>query len=148
MKPRKLNENMFAGGMFGPGVDFTLSPSSHAVQGTTTGYYYAIRGFDDTLQQKQNYAPDEYYIYPGCTVRGVGYNNPDKHYTGKVYRIVKNTKGEIIALYILATKTSKFVTVRADDNLELLLPKEPESVNPYMMGISDNMTLSDIKNVY
>ena len=78
-------------------------------------------------------------------VRGVGYNNPDKHYTGKVYRIVKDIKGEIIALYILSSKTSKFVTIRADDNLELLLPKEPDTVQPYLMTTSNDMVLSDIK---
>lgn len=145
MKVRKINENMFAGGMFGPGADFTLSPASFNVQGSSTGYYYAIRHFDDTLQQKQDYNPEEYYIYPGCMVRGVGYNNSDKHYTGKVYRIVKDIKGEIIALYILSSKTSKFVTIRADDNLELLLPKEPDTVQPYLMTTSNDMVLSDIK---
>ena len=136
---------MFAGGMFGPGADFTLSPASFNVQGSSTGYYYAIRHFDDTLQQKQDYNPQEYYVYTGCMVRGVGYNNPDKHYTGKVYRIVKDIKGEIIALYILSSKTSKFVTIRADDNLELLLPKEPDTVQPYLMTTSNDMVLSDIK---
>ena len=136
---------MFAGGMFGPGADFTLSPASFNVQGSSTGYYYAIRHFDDTLQQKQDYNPKEYYIYAGCMVRGVGYNNPDKHYTGKVYRIVKDIKGEIIALYILSSKPSKFVTIRADDNLELLLPKEPDTVQPYLMTTSNDMVLSDIK---
>lgn len=127
-KRRSLNENWFSGGYLGPGLgmDWTMSPASYTVQGSNTGYVYSMKTFDDTLQQKPNELTDDYYIYPGCMVKGVGFNNPDKTYTGKVYRILKNGNGEIIGLYILATKTSKFVSIKADDNLQLLLPKDME----------------------
>lgn len=123
-----LNENWFSGGYMGPGLgmDFALSPASYTVQGNGTGYVYKMMTFDDTLQQKPNKPSNDYYIYPGCMVRGTGYNNPDKHYTGTVYRIMKNGMGEVIGIYILCSKTSRFVSIRADENLELLLPTEPE----------------------
>ena len=145
-KTEKINENWFSGGYLGPGLgmDWTMSPASYTVQGSNTGYVYSLRTFDDSLQQKTNKYKDEYYIYPGCMVRGVGYNNPDKHYTGKVYRIIKNGKGEIIGLYILSSKTSKFVSIRADENLELLLPKETDQYGlfnptPSEMNLNNGM---------
>ena len=76
-------------------------------------------------------------------VRGVGFNNPDKHYTGKVYRILKNGNGEVIELYILCTKNSRFVSIQADDNLELLLPKDQAPVGEYRPLPSDDMNLSN-----
>ena len=61
-------------------------------------------------------------------MRGVGFNNPDKTYTGIVNRIVKNEKGEVILLYIQAFKTSKFVSIRADENLELIIHKNDNQI--------------------
>lgn len=129
----RLNENWFTGGYLGPGLgsDWTLTPASYTVQGSATGYVYSLHTFDDTLQQKPNPRSDEYYIYPGCMVRGVGYNHSDKHYTGTVMSILKNGKGEIIALKILAKKTSTPVHIRADENLELLLPEKPQPIGDF-----------------
>ena len=143
---RRLNEDWFSGGtMFGPGLqDFTMGPATYTVQGSATGYVYSMKSFDDVLQQKPNRPSDEYYIYPGCRVRGVGYNNPKLHYTGKVYRILKNANGEVIGLYILCEKTSKIVSIKADDNLTLLLPKTPDPLGVYTMQTSSNMDLRGV----
>lgn len=115
----KLNESVF--GLAGGGVDNTVGGASYMVQGKGPGYVYSILPFNDTLQQKTNKPCDDYYIYPGCKVRGVGVNNPDKHYTGIVNRIVKDSDGAIRFIYIKTLKTNRFVTIAADDNLELLL---------------------------
>lgn len=138
-----INEDLLAG-TFGGGLDNTLSPASYNVQGSYPGYVYSILPFNDTLQQKTNKPSNEYYIHPGCTVRGVGFNNPDKTYTGIVNRIVKNEKGEVILLYIQAFKTSKFVSIRADENLELIIHKNDNQIgimNPpanYSLNIGVN----------
>ena len=139
-KRRKLNENWFAGGnMSSPGMDWGMSPATYMVQGGQTGYTYAIRGLDDTLQQKPNTPPREYYIHPGCSVSGVGINNPDKKYSGKVYRILKDVDGSIIGLYILSFKTSKFVSIRADEYLTLLIAKAPDEVDRFSPIASHNV---------
>ena len=144
-KRRSLNENWFSGGYMGPGLgmDWTLSPASYTVHGSGTGYLYSFTPFDDTLQQKPNKVTNYYYIYPIYMVRGVGFNNPDKHYTGKVYRILKNGKGEVIGLYILCTKNSRFVSIQADDNLELLLPKEQQPIGMNLPLPSDDLNLNN-----
>ena len=108
------------------GADPTLGGVSYNVQGTP-GYVYKIMNLNHDLEQKPNRESHEYYIYPGCKVRGVGVNNKDLHYTGIVNRIVKNSDGEIEYIYIRCPKTNKMVTILADDNLELILNnKEPE----------------------
>lgn len=121
-KPNKLNEMQF--GVAGGAGDPTLAGTQYNVQGSYPGYVYSVLGFNDALQQKPNNPSNEYYIHPGSRVRGAGFNNPDKRYTGIVNRIVKNENGEIICLYIIAEKTSKMVTIRADENLELLINKD------------------------
>ena len=137
-----LTEGVFTGGtMIGGGFDNTLSPASYNVQGPNPSYTYNILAFNDTLQQKPNHPDGEYYIHPGCTVRGVGCNNPDKHYTGVVKKIVKDYDGNIICLQILARKTSKIVSVRADDNLELLIPHESDQMSKFYMYPSDNLSI-------
>lgn len=143
----KLDEQFVGGGMFGPGADYSMSPASFMVQGSTTGYSYAIRGFDRSLEQKPNQPSDEYYIHPGCAVKGVGFNNPNKEYSGKVYRILKTGSGEIYALYILTFKDSKFVSIRADENLELLLPKDESTLLNYAPASSNNLSLQDQKSL-
>jgi hypothetical protein len=136
----QLNENYFAvaGGM----ADTTFGNPSHMVQGNFPGYTYTVLGFSDALQQKANNPSNEYYIHPGCLVRGVGFNNPDKTYTGTVNRIVKNESGEIICLYILTQKTSKMVTIRADENLELLIQKGTEQKGLHNFAAQQNMNIS------
>ena len=136
----KLNENNIAitGGM----ADTGFANPSHMVQGSFPGYTYTVLGFNDSLQQKPNKPSHEYYIHPGCLVRGVGFNNPDKTYTGHVNRIVKNEAGEIVCLYILVTKTSKMVTIRADENLELLIQKAQEQKGKVTFGAERNMNIS------
>ena len=112
------------------GADPTLGGVSYNVQGTP-GYVYKIMNLNHDLEQKPNQESHEYYIYPGCKVRGVGVNNKDLHYTGIVNRIVKNADGEIEYIYIRCPKTNKMVTILADDNLELILNnKEPERKEP------------------
>jgi hypothetical protein len=135
----KLNENSFAvaGGM----ADTTFGNPSHMVQGSFPGYTYTVLGFNDSLQQKPNKLSHEYYIHPGCLVRGVGFNNPDRTYTGTVNRIVKNESGEIVCLYILTQKTSKMVTIRADENLELLIQKGTEQKGLHTFGSEHNMSI-------
>ena len=118
MKTRALFENSF--GAFGGGADPTMG-TSYSVQGKGPGYVYSILPFNNSLQQKVNQATEEYYIYPGCLVRGVGYNNPNLHYTGVVNRIVKDSNGEVRFLYVKTLKTNRFVSVAADDNLELIV---------------------------
>lgn len=124
------------------GTDPTLGGVSYTVQGTP-GYIYAILPLSHNLEQRPTPQDDAYYIYPGCTVTGVGANNPDKHFTGQVLRIVKNGNGEIQYLYIKTLKTNKFVTIRADKNLRLkTFNKSPQNLpTPYMMNISHNMRL-------
>ena len=123
-------------------ADPTIGGVSYTVQGTP-GYVYAILPLSHNLEQSPTPQDDSYYIYPGCTVTGVGANNPDKHFTGQVMRIVKNGNGEIQYLYIKTLKTNRFVTIRADKNLKLMTyNKSPENVPPpYTMSISHNMRL-------
>ena len=125
-KTYKINESMFGG--IGGGADNTLGPTSYSVQGKGPGYVYSILPFNDDLQQKTNKATQDYYIYPGCKVRGTGYNNPDKYYTGIVNRIVKDSDGVIRFIYIKTIKTNRFVTINADDTLELVIngPKKDD----------------------
>ena len=100
MKITTINENSF--GAFGGGVDPTMGASgaSYNVQGRGPGYVYSILPFNNSLQQKANDPGNEYYIYPGCLVRGAGYNNPKLFYTGIVNRIVKDGNGEVKFIYI------------------------------------------------
>lgn len=123
-KINKLNEMQF--GVAGGAGDPTLAGTQYNVQGSYPGYVYTVLGFNDNLQQKPNNPSNEYYIHPGSRVTGVGLNNPDKRYTGNVISINRNENGEIICLCILAEKTSKIVTIRADENLELKIPKDNE----------------------
>ena len=115
---KHINENMNSMG-FGA-ADAMMAPVSYTVQGKHPGYTYNILPLSTNLQQAANEPSNDYYIYPGCTVRGVGLNNKDKHFTGQVYRICKNSNGEIEYLYIRTFKTNKFVTIAADENLELI----------------------------
>lgn len=110
------------------GADPTLGGVSYDVQGTP-GYVYKIMDLNHDLEQKPNEIDDNYYIYPGCMVRGVGVNNRNLHYTGVVNRIVKNSNGEIQYLYIRCPKTNKMVTILADENLELIIHDEKEYHN-------------------
>ena len=144
-KRRSINESTLISGGYGfvggGGYDNTLSPASYNVQGKQPGYIYSILPMTDTLQQKPNKIEHQYYIHPGCTVRGVGFNNGDKHYTGVVNRIVKNEKGEVVCLYIQSLKTAKLVAIRADDNLELLIPKGLDQYGGYRLATSDNLDI-------
>lgn len=144
-KRRSINEALVPGGLFGlpGGFDNTLSPASYTVQGKQPGYVYHMMNFNDTLQQPVNKTNDEYYIHPGCTVRGRGFNNGDKTYTGVVNRIVKNEKGEVVCLYVQSFKTAKIVAVRVDDNLELLLPKNVDQYGGYHIAASDNLAIGN-----
>ena len=142
---KHINEgSLVAGvlGMVGGGFDNTVSPASFNVQGKQPGYIYSIHDLNDTLQQPKNPTPREYYIYPGCTVRGRGYNYGDKTYTGVVNRIVKNGKGEVVCLYIQSLKTAKLVTIRADENLELILPKTPYQYTTHRVATEENIDIS------
>ena len=80
-KRRSINESTLISGGYGfvggGGYDNTLSPASYNVQGKQPGYIYSILPMTDTLQQKPNKIEHQYYIHPGCTVRGVGFNNGD-----------------------------------------------------------------------
>lgn len=148
MKRRKIiNESTLISGGYGfvggGGYDNTLSPASYNVQGRQPGYVYSILPMTDTLQQKPNKIEHEYYIHPGCTVRGVGYNNSDKHYTGIVNRIVKDEQGRVVCLYIQSFKTAKLVSIRADENLELILPTNVDQYGGYKLATSNNL---DIQN--
>ncbi len=105
-------------------ADPTIGGVSYTVQGTP-GYIYAILPLSHNLEQRLTPQDDSYYIYPGCTVTGVGANNPDKHFTGQVVRIVKNGNGEVQFLYIKTQKTNRLVTIRADKNLKLMTFTKP-----------------------
>jgi hypothetical protein len=100
-----------------------------------------MMAFNDTLQQKPNKVEYEYYIHPGSTVRGRGFNHGDKTYTGIVNRIVKNSNGEVVCLYIQSFKTAKLVAVRADENLELILPKGLDQYGGHKLATSDNLDI-------
>lgn len=134
-----INENMNSMGF--AAADATMAPASYMVQGKHPGFSYNIMPLSTNLQQQANDPDYSFYIYPGCTVRGVGINNKDKHYTGQVYRIYKNSNGEIEFLYIRTFKTNKFVTIAADENLELITRSEPEkpAAEKFMMTPSYNV---------
>lgn len=121
-----LNEEVFGSGILGVGYDNTMSAASYTVQGKNPGYTYQILPMDTTLQQKANEVDDRAYIHPGSWVVGVGANNPKKHFSGVVSRIVKNPDGSIAFLYIKTFKTNKFVTILADENLKLIINHEEE----------------------
>lgn len=125
------------------GLDPTLGVASYNVQGKGPGYVYNILPLSHDLEQKGNQIKDERYIHPGCKVRGTGHNNPDKHYTGIVTRVVKNSKGEIEFLYIKTIKNNKFVTIDVNDELELIVhkPAKQQITSPNMMNPSNNMKL-------
>ena len=132
MKITAINEN--SSGAFGGGLDPTMG-ASYNVQGRGPGYVYSILPFNDSLQQKANDPGNEYYIYPGCLVRGAGYNNPKLFYTGIVNRIVKDGNGEVKFIYIKTLKTNRFVSISADDNLELII-NTPHADNSRMKSNS------------
>lgn len=136
---KKINENMNSMG-FGA-ADAMMAPVSYTVQGRHPGYSYNILPLSTDLQQEANETDNSSYIYPGCTVRGVGINNKDKHYTGQVYRICKDGDGKIMYIYIRTFKTNKFVTIAADENLELITRTEPNK-NEY-----DKFTMTPSYNV-
>ena len=138
-----LSESFFGGGMIGGGFDNTLSPASYNVQGPDPGYTYQMLAFNDTLQQKPNRPDYQYYIHPGSLVRGVGCNNPDKHYTGVVQSIIKDYSGNVICLRILSRKTSKIVSIKADDNLELLIPKTSMQTGNYLSAAQHNISITN-----
>ena len=140
-KVSNINEGQLAvaGGM----ADTTFGAPSHMVQGSFPGYTYTVLGFSDALQQKVNEPSNEYYIHPGSMVRGVGFNNPNKKYTGTVNRIVKDESGQIVCLYILASKTAKMVTVKADENLELLINKGDEQKGLHTISASHNLNIAN-----
>ena len=141
MKITAINENSF--GAFGGIADPTMGVS-YNVQGRGPGYVYSILPFNNSLQQKTNDPGNEYYIYPGCLVRGAGYNNPKLFYTGIVNRIVKDGNGEVKFIYIKTLKTNRFVSISADDNLELII-NTPHAENSRMKSnsfeTSNNMRL-------
>ena len=143
----KLNEEamLFSGG----GFDNTMSPASYNVQGSFPGYVYQILPLNNDLQQKVEHKPEEYYIHPGCLVRGKGFNNPDNTYTGYVNRIVKDSQGAVVCLYIKTVKNNRMVSVRADDDLILLIQKKEENQTPPEMklDLSYNMNISNQKVV-
>jgi len=125
------------------GLDPTLGAASYNVQGTGPGYVYNILPLYHGLEQKANPIKDERYIHVGCKVRGTGHNNPSKHYTGIVTRIVKNSKGEIEFLYIKTIKNNKFVTIDVNNELELIIHKQSKQqiTSPNVMNPSNNMKL-------
>ena len=130
------------------GLDPTLGAASYNVQGKGPGYVYRVLPLTRDLEQKANKVDDRYYIYPGCMVTGTGYNNPSKHYTGMVTRIVKNSDGEVEFIYIKTVKNNKFVTINVDDELTLILNSEPDynypqvsNTLPGIMTQSNNMRL-------
>ena len=132
IRKKKLNEM----------ADPTVGGVSYTVQGMP-GYRYAILPLSHDLEQEKTPQKEEYYIHPGCTVRGVGVNNPDKHFTGQVVRIVKNGNGEIEYIYIKTIKTNKLVTIRADKDLKLIpyTKKEEQRDPPFVMIIEHNMKI-------
>lgn len=125
------------------GADPTLGGVSYDVQGTP-GYVYKIMDLNHDLEQKPNEIDDNYYIYPGCMVRGVGVNNRNLHYTGVVNRIVKNSNGEIQYLYIRCPKTNKMVTILADENLELIIHDEKEYHNDSSYQITPSYDINKL----
>ena len=130
--------------MFGlpGGYDNTMSPASYMVQGPTPGYTYNMLAFNDTLQQPKNKVENKQTIHPGRMVRGVGYNNPDKKYTGIVHRILKSGDGKkAIGLYIQTLKNAKMVTIRADKNLELLVPENVPQYGGHRLSPSTNLDI-------
>lgn len=110
-------------------ADPTLGGVSSLVQ-KNPGYVYKVMSLNHDLEQKTNQKKEEYYIHPGCRVRGAGFNNPNLHFTGRIQRIVKNSNGEIEYIQILVEKTSKIVKIRADENLELLINRGDPPTNP------------------
>jgi len=126
------------------GLDPTMGVASYTVQGKGPGYVYSVHPLYHGLEQLPNKVSNTYYIHAGSMVRGTGHNNPGKHYTGMVYRIVKNSNGEIEFLYIKTTKNNKFVTIDANDDLELILHDSPTRSQvsiPNVMNPSNHMKL-------
>ena len=134
IRKKKINE----------GVDPTLGAggASYLVQGVP-GYTYAILPLSHDLEQRATPQEESYYIHPGCTVTGVGANNPDKHFTGQVVRVVKNSNGEIQYIYIKTQKTNRLVTILADEHLRLIPFNKPEHQKepPFTMNVSHNMKI-------
>ena len=56
-------------------------------------------------------------------------------------RIIKDENGEIVCLYIQSLKTAKLVAIRADDNLELILPQELEQYGGHNLAASNNLDI-------
>lgn len=129
IRKKKLNEM----------ADPTVGGVSYTVQGMP-GYTYAILPLTHNLEQDMTPQKEEYYIHPGCTVTGVGANNPEKHFTGQVVRIVKNSNGEIQYIYIKTQKTNRLVTILADEHLKLIPFNKPtEQRTPPTVFTPSNM---------
>lgn len=115
------------------GMDPTMGVTQFNVQGNSLGPIYQILPMTRDLEQKPNEIDNRMYVHPGTLVRGVGINNPDRHFTGRVARIIKNGDGSIACLYILTERTRKFVTI-SPDNLEIVtFSEESQSRNPNIM---------------
>ena len=54
---------------------------------------------------------------------------------------IKNEKGEVVCLYVQSFKTAKLVAVRADENLELILPKGLDQYGGHRLATSDNLDI-------
>ena len=126
-----LNE-AYWGDVFMGGQDSMMGPSQFNVQGSSLVPVYAILPITDELQQKPNEVDDSMYIHPGSLVRGQGFNNPNKHYTGRVVRIVKDGDGSVLCLYVRTLKTCKHVCV-SPDNLELITFEAPTQTEKIVM---------------
>lgn len=128
-------------GISGGGFNPTFA-ASYGVQGSNDTYSYQIFAFNDTLQQKPNENDNRYYIGPNSLVRGVGYSNPDYHYTGRVVCICKNENGEIVAIKIRTNKTNRMAYIRPDENLELIINKPQPTDTEFVMIPSYNMDVN------
>lgn len=77
-------------------------------------FQYEIIGMNKYLEQKGNELSREFYVNTGSTVKGHGYYDNSKEYSGIVKEIHKNELAEIEYIIILDQERNQFVKISLD----------------------------------
>lgn len=82
-------------------------------------FQYEVIGMNKFLEQPGNELSQEFYVNVGSLVKGNGYYDNSKVYTGIIKEIHKNELSEIEYIIILDQERSQFVKLSLD-NLKLI----------------------------
>ena len=82
-------------------------------------FQYEIISLNKNLEQKGNELSCERYINVGSYVKGIGYYDNSKEYSGIIKEIYRNSNAEIEYIIILDDSRNQFVKL-CIDNLKLI----------------------------